>query len=100
MLLGITRQAMEKKIRSREFLVVTIGGQAAIPAFQISQGDVLRGLGKVLRALKVDGSWTRINFFLMKHPALANQRPVDVLERGDIEPVIQVAAGFGGQGSG
>jgi len=99
MLLGITRQAVDKRVRSRGLLAIIIGRQAAIPAFQISQGAVLRGLSKVLRALQVDDPWTRLNFFLMRHPALANQRPADVLGQGHIEPVVQVAAGFGSQGS-
>jgi len=98
-LLGVTRQAVDKRIRSHGLLAVNIGSQLAIPVFQINHGAVLCGLGKVLRALKVNDPWTRINFFLMKHPALTNRSPLDVLRRGDVQLVVRVAAGFGNQGS-
>lgn len=99
LLLGVTRQAVEKRVRTGTLLALTVGSQAAIPAFQIRDGAILPGLNKVLAALRVESPWTRLNFFLMKHAELGNMRPMDLLIAGKADDVVTIAAGFGDHGA-
>lgn len=97
--LGVTRQAVDKRIRTGSMLALTVGSNSAIPAFQIRGRSTLPGLAKVLRAMQIKSPWMRLNFFLMKHDSLSGRRPIEALSEGDIDAVVQATAGFGEHGS-
>lgn len=75
------------------------GSRRLIPAFQLRGFATLDGLGPTLRALPVEGPWMRLNFFLMRHAALGDRRPIDALAEGDTASVLEVAASFGEYGA-
>ncbi len=97
--LGITRQAVEKRIKTGGLLAVIVGSKTMIPAFQFVEGQVLRGLSKVSRAFKIDDSWMRLNFFLTKDSRLGGMTPAEALREGLAEEVARSAAAYGEQGA-
>ena len=98
--LGITRQAVDKRRRSGELLALPVARHRyAYPAWQFLGVNVLPGLEDVLVAFSIQDPWTQAAFFLGENTLLAGERPLDVLRRGDVEPVRRAAWALGEQGS-
>lgn len=97
--LGITRQAVAKRLRARRLLAVDIGrhGQA-YPAWQFVRGGVLPGLEPVLSALAEHDPWMQLDFFLGENLLLGGETPLAVLRRGDDAAVLRAAHRFTEQG--
>ncbi len=98
-LLGISRQAVEKRIRNGTLLGVRTGSRNAVPAFQIKDGALLDGLSRVLRKMSIGDPWMRLDFFLTADPRLDGRTPVEALAAGDIAGTERVARAFGEQGA-
>ncbi|WP_395707824.1 DNA-binding protein [Reyranella sp.] len=99
-LLGITRQAVDKRRRKGALLAVPSGSNDwRYPRWQILEGHVLPGFERVMAAFEATGPWTRLHFFLSANERLADQRPLDALRLADIEPVIEAAAALGEHGA-
>ncbi|NOY27699.1 MAG: hypothetical protein GXP62_17685 [Oligoflexia bacterium] len=100
-LLGISRQAVDKRRRAGQLLAVNTGRRGyRYPVWQLTQGGALTGLELVLDALGRFDPWIRFSFFLQPHPALGEdgRRPLDLLREGDVEPVLGAARTLGEQG--
>ncbi|MBI3969894.1 MAG: hypothetical protein HY332_01275 [Chloroflexi bacterium] len=102
-LLGISRQAVDKRRRAGKLLAVQTGRRGYIyPAWQFDAralGGVLPGLELVLADLGVRGPWTRLSWFLTRDVRLGGARPLDALRRGRIDAVRAAAAAYGEQGA-
>lgn len=99
-LLGISRQAVDKRRRAGRMLALPIGNHRyAYPAWQFGQGGVLAGLRETLDELDAGDPWTRAAFFLGENAYLDGARPLDRLREGDIEPVRRAAWWYGKQGA-
>jgi len=98
-ILGISRQAVEKRISKGQLLAVKIDGVRMLPAFQFQDTDVISGWQKVLEAFTIDDAWMQVSFMLSQNPGLQGKRPVDVLKDGDKESVIRTARAYGEQGA-
>lgn len=97
--LGITRQAVAKRVRSHRLLAVDIGrhGQA-YPAWQFVRGGVLTGLEAALGALTEHDAWMQLSFFLGATPFLDDRSPLEALRAGDADAVLRAARRFTHQG--
>ncbi|HEX2987500.1 MAG TPA: hypothetical protein VHS06_04945 [Chloroflexota bacterium] len=95
-LLGITRQAVDKRRRNGTLLGLAKGqSKYAYPAWQFAGHRVLPGFEEVLACFKVEDPWTRAGFFLSGNALLNGQRPLDVLRQGHIDQVCRAAGAFG-----
>ncbi len=91
-LLGITRQAVEKRLKAGSLLGLRVGSKTAVPSFQIANGGLLPGLSKVLRTLSISDPWMRFNFFLTKDKRLNGKTPAELLRTGRSEQMVLAAA--------
>lgn len=93
--LGITRQAVSKRVRGHRLLAVDIGrhGQA-YPVWQFVRGGVLPGLEPALAALSEHDSWMQLDFFLGESVFLDERTPLAALRSGDLAGVLRAARGF------
>jgi hypothetical protein len=67
------------------------------PVWQFTTEGVLHGLEEVLAILRASPAvdeWGAVLFFLNKRASLNQERPLDVLRRGDLEAVKQAAQGY------
>ncbi|CAA9279104.1 MAG: hypothetical protein AVDCRST_MAG77-3650 [uncultured Chloroflexi bacterium] len=101
-LLGLSRQAVDKRRRAGTLLAVEVGKRGyRYPAWQFSGGEALPGLPGVLRALDVS-PWTQLSWFLSADLRLGGERPLDLLRRRDpeqVKRVVRAAAAYGHQGA-
>jgi len=93
-LLGVTRETIRQKVNRRRLLALPKGRGRVFPAFQFKDGAVLNGLPEVLNALDTDSVFTMLSFLLSQNPDYENKTAIEMLEAGDIEPVVAEARVF------
>jgi len=99
-LLGITRQAIDKKVQDDALLTIPgPHGRRRYPVVQFTNDGTVPGLKNVLKSLPSTNGWFRLNFLVTSDAHLDGRRPVDVLKEGKIEPVVMAAKAVGVQGA-
>ena len=95
-LLGVTRQALHKRIATGSTLGMMIGAEIAVPKLQIAERDgrqkILPGIDAVTKLFKRAGAgpWMALQFLVDKDPNL-HRPPIDLLRAGDGRSVLQAA---------
>ena len=98
--LGISRQAVDKRRFSNQLLALTQGRRGySYPTFQFEEGKTLKGLEEVLGKLSALDPWMQLNFFTSAHERLDGKTPIRALHDKLIEQVQSVATGYGEQGA-
>lgn len=99
-LLGVTRQAINKRRRAGRLLALSTGRHGyAYPAWQFGANSVLPGLEEVLADLHEHDPWTQAGFFLNGSLDLDGAAPLGELRRGNIAAVRRAAQRYGEQGA-
>ncbi len=96
-LLDIQPDSVRKRIQRGGLLAVRQGQSILLPAFQFRDNRVIDGISECLAALANVGEWTRLDWFMMPHPDLAERTPAECLAETP-EPVMAAARRFGEQG--
>lgn len=96
-LLGVTRQALHKRIKVGTALGMMDGDELVLPRCQfIESGDkakLLKGLGDVVRLFERAGGWSALQFLVEKDPNLA-AAPIEALQAGKVEAVVAAARAY------
>jgi nucleoid DNA-binding protein len=99
-LLGISRQAIEKKVRDNALLAVPgPHGRRRYPVVQFTSSGILPGLDDVLKNLPSTDGWFRLNFLVNEDDRLGGHRPIDLLKEGNVARVTMAAKAVGVQGA-
>jgi hypothetical protein len=99
-MLGISRQAIDKRRRSRTLIALNMGRHGyRYPVWQFTKSGPLPGLEDVLQALEPHDEWMQIAFFVSNNPRLGDETPVDMLKAGELEPVVNAARAYGEHGA-
>jgi hypothetical protein len=102
-LLGITRQALHKRIKAGSALGMMDGDQLALPQLQwIESGGKMTfvpGLSEILKLFDRAGGWSALQFLIDPDPNLA-QPPIEALRAGRIDDAISAARAFLGLNEG
>jgi hypothetical protein len=99
-MLGITRQAVDKRRQSHTLLALSMGRHGyRYPVWQLTKSGPLPGLEDVLQALEPHDEWMQITFFVSKNPRLGDEAPVDMLRAGKVERVVNAARAYGEHGA-
>jgi hypothetical protein len=99
-LLGVSRQAVDKRRKAGQLLAVELPRRGYLyPAWQVTDAGVLPGVVEVLAALRDHDPWAQARFFVTGSTRLGGKRPLDRLRRGDVEAVLRAARAFGEHGS-
>lgn len=98
---GITRQAVEKRVREGGLLAVPgPSGRRAYPTVQFADdGSPVPGLKAVREALGDAGPWSALSFLVSPHDDLGGRRPVDLLSAGKLGLVLEAARRMDLQGA-
>lgn len=97
-IVGITRQAIDKRRRSNAILAVREGSDWKYPACQFRDGEVLPGIAEVVRGLEGQGAWATLDFLLAPDSALDGRSPLAALRQGDLAAVERVVRANAGDG--
>lgn len=89
-LLGISRQAVDKRRRAGTLLAVREGSDWRYPACQFSETDVLAGIADVIRAYASAGPWVALDFLLAPDSALGGRSALEALKSGDRDAVLRL----------
>ena len=93
-LLEVSRETIRQMVNRRQLFELTMGRVRVYPTFQFRGGAVIEGFSRVLKALDADSVFTILSFFLCQNPAYGKKSAVEMLEAGDIEPVLAEARAF------
>ncbi len=100
-LLGITRQAVDKRRREGKLLAVPRRGDFHYPPAQFADGEVIAGLRDVLAAIGLQGPWGTLAFLVAPDDELEGESPLQWLKRhpGQLAPVLRLARAQGEHGA-
>lgn len=96
---GTTRQALHKRIRNGSALGLMRGSELVVPAAQfVGQGEkvaIVDGLGPVIALFDKSGAgrWSALQFLTDVDPLL-RQTPLDALEQGNKDAVVEAARAY------
>ncbi|TAX48409.1 DNA-binding protein (plasmid) [Rhizobium leguminosarum] len=98
-ILGISRQAVDKRRRAGTLLAVREGSDWRYPLCQLDQGEVIEGISDVVRGFAAAGPWIALDFLLAPDTVLGGRTPLQALRDGDREAVrrllrIETSDGF------
>ncbi|MBL0406256.1 DNA-binding protein [Microvirga aerilata] len=97
-ILGITRQAVDKRRRVGTLLAVREASDWRYPACQFADGEVVPGLPDVVRGLSSASPWVALDFLLAPDTVLAGRTPLEALKAGDRDAVLRLVRGAQGDG--
>ena len=85
--LGISRQAVDKRRAAGRLLAVRVRGDWHYPAAQFRDGEVLPGIEEVIAGMPDASAWSVLDFLLAPDDALGGRSPLSALRVGDTAPV-------------
>ncbi|AZO32419.1 DNA-binding protein [Mesorhizobium sp. M1B.F.Ca.ET.045.04.1.1] len=92
-LLGISRQAVDKRRRAEALLAIREGSDWRYPTCQFDKTDVAAGIADVVRAYASSGPWVALDFLLAPDSALEGHSPIEALKAGNREAVRRLLRG-------
>ena len=99
-ILGISRQAVDKRRQTGTLLGISVGGHAyRYPAWQFEQSGIVSGLERILKALAHHDDWMKLAFFVNPNDRLRGETPLVYLRRGDSQSVLDVAESYAEHGA-
>ena len=99
-ILRMTRQGVDKRRRQGQLLGLSVGRRGyRYPSWQFQSGEVLQGLPDVLAAFTDLDAWTIAVFLTTGDVRLSGKTPLEVLQLGQVDAVVQAAAAYGHHGA-
>lgn len=93
-LVGISRQAVDKRRRGGTLIGLSLGKKGYL--YPVWQADI-DGLKPVLAELREYGSWTQAAFMLTPNSWLGGETPLSMLRQGETQAVVSAARMYGEQ---
>jgi Protein of unknown function (DUF2384) len=90
--LGITRQAVDKRRAGGKLLAVRIRGDWHYPAAQFRDGETLPGIEDTVAGMPDASAWSVLDFLLAPDDALGGRTPLAALREGDLASVRRLLA--------
>ena len=100
-LLGITRQAVDKRRRANGLLAFRRSGDWRYPRCQFDEEahEVLEGISRIVHAFAGSGPWVTLDFLLTPDDAMDGQSPIEALRtKGwteDLDRTLRIESGDG-----
>jgi len=101
-LLGISRQAVDKRRRAGQLLAVELPKRGLLyPGWQFGEGaSTLPGFTEVLDALRAHDPWAQARFFTAGNDRLGGMKPLALLRAGrPLKPILDAANAFDTHGA-
>jgi hypothetical protein len=103
-ILGLsTRQGVNKRRQNGKLIAIELGNHGyQYPLCQLdeSRGGTVDGLEEVLKQLDpVDSPWMALQFLVRGNPRFNGKPPIELLRKGEVEPVVKAAKAHGEHGS-
>lgn len=96
-LLGVSRQALHKRIKIGSVLGMMRGNELVLPRAQFADRrgklEILPGIQEVVRLFSVAGGWSALQFLVELDPNLAKP-PIQALAEGRVAEVVSAAKAY------
>ena len=98
-LLGISHQSVGQRRAANKLLAIEGPNGYLYPSWQFGGSKPLEGMVEILELLAEQDPWTRFTFFLSEDEAANGKRPLDLLRKKNLKPVLRAARMQGQQGA-
>jgi len=99
-LLSVSVPTVEKRRAAGKLIALEVPRRGPLfPAWQFEGGGLLPGMEEILKLLADHPPLAQMRFFLSGSRRLGGERPLDLLRRGELEPVRRAARTFGEHGA-
>lgn len=99
-LLGITRQAVEKRRKQGRLLAVSLARRGYYyPLWQFGEKGIIEGFEAVMKILTEQDPWMIMIFFLNENSRLGKRKPLDEIRLGHLGAVLRAAEATREQGA-
>lgn len=97
--LDISRQSVTRRRQAGKLVALDLGRHGfRYAAWQLDDGGVVDGIPEALAAFEDIDQWMQYAWFLNANTILDDRRPLDLLRKGDTQPVIRAASRYGKHG--
>ena len=93
-LLGTSAASVVRRWRSYRSVGWTEGKVLRIPVWQFREGKLLKGVKEILQIFRSKDHWRIMLYFLGNRQSLANERPLDLLRRGESVKAVKHATDY------
>ena len=93
-LLGVSAASVVRRWRAYRLVGWREGKILRIPVWQFNGGKLLKGIEEILQVFQSHDEWRIMLYFLGNRRSLAQERPLDVLRRGESTKVIKHATDY------
>jgi hypothetical protein len=90
-MLGTDVVTLQELAAESAVIALPLPNGTAYPACQFEIGGMVAGLAEVLRSMPIRSPWMRLEWLVTPDPALGGASPIEVLRRGNVTEVIQLA---------
>lgn len=97
-LLGIKRQAIDKRRKTHKLLALRMGSDWSYPALQFDGGEILFGLESILTAHAEKDPWVILDILLASDEALRGRTLLQAMQEKDERAIARHIAQAGGDG--
>jgi hypothetical protein len=97
-LLGLSRQAVDKRRAASRLLALRIGSDWQYPAFQFEDGVVLPDLERVILSQEGADAWVVLDILLAQDSAIGDRSLLDALRRHDSQAIARALSQTAGDG--
>jgi len=97
-ILGITRQAVDKRRRASTLLAVRERSDWRYPACQYENGELVLGIPDIVRGFGPARPWLALDFLLAPDTVLSGRSPLEALRAGARDEVLRLVRGAQGDG--
>lgn len=99
--LGMRVEAVEHRRTTGALLAIPLeGGTWGYPGCQFVEGGLVPELSRALSALPLKSPWTRLQFLVRPAAELGGRTPLEALQAGDVDAVLDLTYSYRGQGGG
>jgi|GEM_PF-2719652 len=92
-LLGVSRQAVHKRVKAGTVLAMMDGPALILPRDQFTPAGIVAGIAAVVARFKVAGAWSALQFLVEPDPSLGGI-PLDALKDGRTDDVVHAAEAY------
>lgn len=94
-LLGISRQAVDKRRAKGALLALKQGSDWRYPRCQFVDADTIPDLAEVVRGMAASGPWVTLDFLLAPDTALGGLSPLEALSKNRLADVLRLVRAEG-----
>jgi hypothetical protein len=95
--LGMNLPELRRHAEAGDLIALDVDGRTVYPAFQLKNAMTVLNVREILAVMPIRAPWMRLEWFLTSDPALDGDTPLEALQAGRREAVLNLARSYGAE---